>query len=69
MSDGKEPSPMKNPFAWVFRASMLLLGAVIALNVAVGYIQPILPWLVGGILIAGIVWLTVAIARWRRSRW
>lgn len=69
MSDGKEPSPMKNPFAWVFRASMLLLGAVIALNVAVGYLQPILPWLAGGILLAGIVWLTVAIVHWRRSRW
>lgn len=69
MSDEKTPSPMKNPFLWVFRASMLLLGAVIALNVAVGYLQPILPWLIGGVLLAGSVWITVAIMRWRRSRW
>ncbi|HEX3786120.1 MAG TPA: hypothetical protein VHX38_41260 [Pseudonocardiaceae bacterium] len=70
MSDEKkEPSPMKNPIVWVFRASVLLLGSVIALNVAVAYLQPILPWLIGGIGLAAATWLVVAIVRWRRSRW
>jgi membrane protein YdbS with pleckstrin-like domain len=70
MSDEKkEPSPMKNPIAWVFRASVLLLGAVIALNVAIAYLQPILPWIIGGIALAAVGWLVVAIIRWRRSRW
>lgn len=67
MSEDK--SPMHSPFTWVFRASMLLLGAAIALNVGVAYLRPILPWLVGGALIAGGIWITVAIVRWRRSRW
>jgi hypothetical protein len=48
---------------------MLLLGAVIALNLAIAYLRPILPWVVGGILLVGITWLVVAIVRWRRSRW
>jgi hypothetical protein len=70
MSDEKkEPSPMKNPIAWVFRASVLLLGSVIALNVAIASLRPILPWLIGGIGLAAATWLVVAIIRWRRSRW
>jgi hypothetical protein len=60
---------MKNPFAWVFRASLLLLGAVIALNLGVAFLRPILSWLIGGLLLAGLTWLVVAIVRWRRSRW
>jgi hypothetical protein len=70
MSDEKkDPSPMRNPIAWVFHASMLLLGAVIALNLAIAYLRPILPWVVGGSLLVGITWLVVAIVRRRRSRW
>jgi hypothetical protein len=60
---------MKNPIAWVFQASVLLLGAVIALNVAIAYLRPILPWIIGSIGLAAVGWLTVAIIRWRRSRW
>lgn len=67
MSDDK--SPMRNPFAWTLRASLLLLGASIALNVGVAFLRPILPWLVGGFLVAAGAWITVAIVRWRRSRW
>lgn len=68
-SEHKDKSPMPSPIEWVFRASMLLFGAAIALNLAVAYLQPVMPWLIGGMLIALVVWLVVAIARWRRSRW
>lgn len=69
MSDDKVPSPMRNPIGWVFRASLLFLGAVIALNLGIAYLRPILSWIIGGILLAGMAWAVVAITRWRRSRW
>jgi membrane protein YdbS with pleckstrin-like domain len=70
MSGEKKPeSPLTNPVGWIFRASMLLLGAVIALNLAVAYVRPILPWLIGGVALAASVWIAVAVVRWRRSRW
>lgn len=64
-----DKSPLRRPADWVFRASMLVLGAVIALNLAIVLLQPILPWLLGGLAVAALVWLLVAIVRWRRSRW
>ncbi|WP_067803934.1 hypothetical protein [Actinomadura formosensis] len=67
MSGEKKPAP--NPFAWVFRASVLLLGAVIALNVAITLLRPILPWLIAGFALAATVWIAAAVVRWRRSRW
>jgi hypothetical protein len=67
--DKKGASPMRSPFEWVFRASALVLGAVIALNLAVVFLRPILPWIVGGMLVAFVVWLVVVLVRWRRSRW
>ncbi|WUI02871.1 hypothetical protein OHR68_14040 [Spirillospora sp. NBC_00431] len=57
------------PFQTVFRASLLVLGTVLALNMAVAYLQPIVPWLIGAVVIAGIVWGVVAVTRWRRSQW
>lgn len=60
---------MKNPFEWFFHAALLLLGAVIALNVAIAYLRPILPWLAGAMVIGAATWLAVVIARWRRQRW
>jgi len=65
----KGPWPMRSPIEWVFRASALLLGAVIALNLAIAFLQPILPWVIGGMLVAFVGWLVVAIVRWRRSKW
>lgn len=65
----KSDSPVRNPMAWIFHTSLLLLGAVIALNLAISFLHPILPWLVGGIALAATAWITVAIVRWRRSRW
>jgi hypothetical protein len=70
MSDEKKDKvPMKNPFEWVFRASVLLLGAAIALNLAVAFIRPILPWIIWSVALASAAWLGVTIWRWRRSRW
>ena len=64
-----DKSPTRQPIEWVFRASLLLLGATIALNVATAYLQPVLPWLLGGFSLALFTWLVIAIVRWRRSRW
>jgi hypothetical protein len=70
MSGEKKPgSPLKSPVEWVFRASVLLLGATIALNLAVVFLRPVLPWLIGGAALAATMWVVVAVARWRRSKW
>jgi membrane protein YdbS with pleckstrin-like domain len=70
MSGEKKDHPsVTSPIEWIFRASLLLFGAVIALNLAVAFLQPILPWILGGLAVVSVVWLTVAIVRWRRSRW
>jgi hypothetical protein len=70
MNGGKKPEyPVRNPFVWVFHASLLLLGAVIALNLAVTFLCPVLPWLIGGFALAATTWITIAVVRWRRSRW
>jgi len=68
-SDKKSESPMVSPFTWVFRASALLLGAVIALNMAVAFLRPILPWIISGIALAATTWIVIAVWRWRQSRW
>lgn len=59
----------KNPVGRVFHASLMLLGAVIALNLAVAFLCPILPWLIGGFALAAVTWIVIAVMRWRRSRW
>ncbi len=70
MSGEKKPEySVKNPFMWIFHASLLLLGAVIALNLAIAFLRPILPWLIGGVTLVAIAWIAVAVVRWRRSRW
>lgn len=70
MSGDKKPDfPVRNPFESIFRASLLLFGTVIALNLAIIFLRPILPWLVGGIAVAATTWITVGVVRWRRSRW
>lgn len=64
-----DKDPMRNPVEWVWRTSLLILGAVIALNLAICLIRPWLPWLGAAVLLAAAAWLTVFIVRWRRSRW
>jgi hypothetical protein len=70
MTGEKKPeSPVKSPIEWVFRASVMLLGAVITLNLAVAFLRPILPWILGGIGLVVTTWVAVAVGRWRQSRW
>ncbi|HEY3684245.1 MAG TPA: hypothetical protein VGL93_14510 [Streptosporangiaceae bacterium] len=47
---------------------MLLLGSAIALRLTVEYMRPILPWLLGGIVLAATVLGVVAVVRWHQSR-
>ncbi|SMD14481.1 hypothetical protein [Kibdelosporangium aridum] len=68
-SNKKSESPVTNPVPWIFHTSLLLLGAVIALNLAIEFLRPIWPWLIGGFVLMAISWIVVAIVRWRRSRW
>lgn len=65
----KTDSPMRNPFVWFLRACFMVLGGAIALNLAVVFLRPVLPWVVCAVAVAAVVWIVVAIARWRRSRW
>ncbi|MCP2264623.1 hypothetical protein ACFQHV_15730 [Promicromonospora thailandica] len=67
---GEDKSSLPNdPFAWIFRASLLLLGTAIVLNLAVAWLRPITHWLAGAaVLIAG-TWVTAAIIRWQRSKY
>jgi hypothetical protein len=70
MTDDKKDLPsLGNLAARVFRASGLILGAVIALNIAIVFVEPLLPWIIGGIAAVCVTWIVVAVARWRRSRW
>jgi len=65
MADKKSVSP----FTWLFQTSLLLLGTVIALRLAVCYLQPIWPWVAGAIGLGIFIWVLVAIIRWCGSRW
>lgn len=65
----KKDDPVRSPVERVWHAALLVLGAVIALNLAVSFLRPILPWLIGGLVLVGAGWSATAIARWRRSRW
>jgi hypothetical protein len=58
-----------DPFAWIFRASLLLLGTAIMLNLAVAWLRPIAPWLAGAAALIAAVWAAVAVIQWRRSRY
>jgi uncharacterized membrane protein len=70
MSDDKKPDfPMTNPVGWIFHASLMLLVAAIALNLAVAFLCPILPWLIGGAALVATTWIVIVVMRWRQSRW
>lgn len=65
----KKDDPVRSPVERFWHAALLVLGAVIALNLAISFLRPILPWLIGGLVLVGLGWLAIAIARWRRSQW
>lgn len=65
----KKDDPMRSPVEWFWHAALLVLGAVIALNLAISFLRPILPWLIGGLVFAGVGWLAVALVQYKRNRW
>jgi membrane protein YdbS with pleckstrin-like domain len=69
MNEKKDKDPVRNPIEWLWHAALLLLGAIIALNVALSLIRPILPWLAAVLVIAAAAWLIFIILRWHRNRW
>jgi hypothetical protein len=69
MSEKKDRDPLKSPFEWLFHTSLLILGTVIALNVAIASVRPILAWIVAAIIIAAAAALAIAIIRWDRRKW
>lgn len=64
-----ERDPWRHPFERLFRTCLLVLGSAIALDMAVGYIRAILPWLIGAAVLVTVIWTIAAVVRWRRSRW
>ena len=64
-----EKRPMRSPIRWFFDSAILILGAVIALRLALGYVQPILPMIIIATAVIAAVVVIIAIVRWRRSRW
>ena len=64
-----DKSPPRSLITSLFQSALLILGAVIALRLAVCYVQPILPWIVGGLAVGALVWVVVAVARWHRNQW
>jgi hypothetical protein len=53
----------------LWQAVWLLLALIILLSLAEQVIRAALPWLLVAGAIAGAVWLTIAVWRWRRERW
>lgn len=64
-----DKNPPRSLFALMFHTALLILGTVVALRFAVCYVQPILPWIVGGLAVGALVWVVVAVARWHRNQW
>lgn len=60
---------VRSPFERLFHAALLILGAVIALNLAIAYLGPILPWIIGGAVLAATVYAVVIYRRWRNQQW
>lgn len=62
-------SPFKHPLQWLFRSSLLVLGAMLALTYSVELLRGILPWLVGIGVVVALVWVVIVVIRWRRAQW
>lgn len=60
---------MRGPAEALFRAALFILGAVIALNIAITYLRPILAWLIVGVVLAITTWSILMIRRLRRDHW
>ncbi len=64
----KEPTP-KNLAQRFFDLSLLLLGAIIALWVALQFLAQFWGWIVLIAVLVAAVWTLIAILRVRRNRW
>lgn len=66
MADKQQP---RSPLRWLFDASLLLLGAALAINWAVGLISEVWVAVVIALAIAAVVAGLVVWWRLRRRRW
>jgi hypothetical protein len=65
-----EPDPGPgNPFAWLLNAALMLLGAAIALSLALQLLADIWMWLVGIAVLVGLVLGAVQLHRRRSTKW
>lgn len=70
MSDGKKfMSPFRAPLGRASRVLLFIWGFFIFIGALTVYLRPILPWIAGGVSLAMVIWVVVAVIRWRRSRW
>ncbi|MEV8375175.1 hypothetical protein AB0P21_20750 [Kribbella sp. NPDC056861] len=65
----EKKDPVSSPLQWLWRGSLVLFATSILLNVAVTFLRPIMPWLIGGVILGILLWVVVLIIRWRQSRW
>jgi hypothetical protein len=65
-----EPGPgPQNPLAWLLNAALMLLGATIALTLALQLLAHIWMWLVGIAALVGLVIGGVQLHRRRSTKW
>ena len=60
---------MQNPIDWLFRSSLMVLGAAIALQLAVCILAGIWQWVLGIILTAAVALITFRVLAAKRRRW
>lgn len=60
---------MQDPAGWLFKSSLMVLTAAIALQIAVCIVAGIWQWLAGLLLISIASAITVRILQARRNRW
>lgn len=65
----EKKNPARGPFEWLWHVSVLIFGSVILLSLAWSFIQPALPWIIGGAIVAGLAWIGILLWKWRRDTW
>lgn len=66
---GDKDDRSRTPLEWLWHGSLMILGAVLALHLAIRLLEPIWPWLAGAGLIGLAVWIAFTVQRWRDRRW
>lgn len=70
MSDDKKSLPqLRGLVERPTRIILLFWAFIITLGAITRYLRPVLPWIAGTVAALFIIWMVVAIIRWRRSRW